>query len=589
VSASNPSIPRSGAPLLQRLRWNAHRAALALQRARQSVWIVAGSPAALLSMDPLLLELRRNHPSYRLQILVHGNQDLEWAETRYPNDGVLPVPFPLAPVGRRFRAALNPRLIVEAGCRLGPSLRPAGVPIVEWPVSIAADASPNPGCDSGAVAVGRGPAWFAAHFGWPQDVPVLAAAGVPDDRLSEAVQVWLDLRSRVPDVRLILEPVHSARTPPPLPNGMSWSRRSAGLPAGSDTVWADRPGEFPLLAELAGAIWIPDLTRLHPTVPALLGCRIWFDHRDQATASWIDAGIGRDLGATGLDARASDLRTSGAERARRREAAEKFLEPHRGTASRLACRIAGILGPPETGPRRRQLWEIPKGIRWLAGTAVGKRLARIKGGTHPANWQELAAQLGTPRTVLCLGNGPSSEDPLVRDLKPDLVLRVNWRWKQRGFHVQPGLVFVGDPHTIEHLPGSRFVVADRHSARILALRALALHPFRSFDCICLEDLPRAFPEPGVDALPSGGAYQAQVAVNVRPDRIVLAGFDLFADDRGRYPGDLRMINDYAAVHRREDEITLLAETFRHFAGELYIVGEPLREALAARGIGACRL
>lgn len=292
MPASDLSIPRPGVPLLQRLRWNAHRVALALQRARQSVWIVAGSPAALLSMDTLLRELRRNHPSHRLQILVQGNQDLEWAETRYPNDGVLPVPFPVAPVGRRFRDALNPRLVVEAGCRLESPLRPIGVPIVEWPVSVAADAGPNPGCDPRAAAVGRGPDWFAALFGWPPDAPVFAAAAVPQDRLAEAMQIWSDLRNRIPDARLILEPALATQTPPPLPGGMTWSRRSASSPARSDVIWADRTGEFPLLAEAAGALWIPDLTCLHPTMPALLGCRIWFDRRDRVTAAWIDAGVG---------------------------------------------------------------------------------------------------------------------------------------------------------------------------------------------------------------------------------------------------------------------------------------------------------
>jgi hypothetical protein len=65
------------------------------------------------------------------------------------------------------------------------------------------------------------------------------------------------------------------------------------------------------------------------------------------------------------------------------------------------------------------------------------------------DWQTLKRRLASPRTILCLGNGPTSELPELRDMAHDCLMRVNWRWQTRGMLTQPDVVFVGDPQGAE--------------------------------------------------------------------------------------------------------------------------------------------
>ena len=60
-----------------------------------------------------------------------------------------------------------------------------------------------------------------------------------------------------------------------------------------------------------------------------------------------------------------------------------------------------------------------------------------------ATLEELKAELGHPETVMCLGNGPSSEDPRLGELPCDALFRVNHFWLARGVLTEPQLVFTG--------------------------------------------------------------------------------------------------------------------------------------------------
>ena len=58
--------------------------------------------------------------------------------------------------------------------------------------------------------------------------------------------------------------------------------------------------------------------------------------------------------------------------------------------------------------------------------------------------EDLRARLDSPTSILCLGNGPSSEGPQIpKDC--DSLFRVNWIWHDRKFLANPNLVFTGDP------------------------------------------------------------------------------------------------------------------------------------------------
>src|SRR5262245_13804069 len=61
---------------------------------------------------------------------------------------------------------------------------------------------------------------------------------------------------------------------------------------------------------------------------------------------------------------------------------------------------------------------------------------------------ELRAALGYPQTILCLGNGPSCEDPALAQLSYDSLFRVNRRWLARNLHCDPQMVFTGEKRTL---------------------------------------------------------------------------------------------------------------------------------------------
>ena len=88
-------------------------------------------------------------------------------------------------------------------------------------------------------------------------------------------------------------------------------------------------------------------------------------------------------------------------------------------ASQISCgsmvdmdSLAADVVPPEVTVATNSLLKttsrdrLASGVLWQACAAFGAR-GRID------TWSELRARLGNPQTILCLGNGPSSEDPAV--------------------------------------------------------------------------------------------------------------------------------------------------------------------------------
>lgn len=191
--------------------------------------------------------------------------------------------------------------------------------------------------------------------------------------------------------------------------------------------------------------------------------------------------------------------------------------------------------------------------------------------------ETLAARLGHPRTILCLGNGPSSEDPALRDVAYDALFRVNHLWLDRGLHCEPAVVFTGAAETARRVPGAMLGISHvRHEARLVlaGLTRPGPRPLRFFTAERLGILPpRA--EWG-DAVPTNGAYMLAAAVALRPARLIVAGVDLFRHAAGAYPGDARTPNAYTPRHAAAlDEAVILA-TLRAHTGELVIIGEILQ-------------
>ena len=80
----------------------------------------------------------------------------------------------------------------------------------------------------------------------------------------------------------------------------------------------------------------------------------------------------------------------------------------------------------------------------------------IINGLRIDSLNELKARLGQYETIVCLGNGPSSEDPRLSDYQGATVFRVNWIWTQRNWFAAPHLVFTGDPDLVQ-LPSQPIV------------------------------------------------------------------------------------------------------------------------------------
>ena len=78
-------------------------------------------------------------------------------------------------------------------------------------------------------------------------------------------------------------------------------------------------------------------------------------------------------------------------------------------------------------------------------------------------------------------------------------------------------------------------------------------------------------------LPTNGAVALATAVALGPQRLIIAGMDLFSDPRGSYPGDTTTPNAYTVAHDRDAEADFILRTLAACPGEVVVVGEVLRQ------------
>ena len=207
--------------------------------------------------------------------------------------------------------------------------------------------------------------------------------------------------------------------------------------------------------------------------------------------------------------------------------------------------------------------------------------------------EALADELGRPRRILCLGNGPSSESEEVRGLEAsefNTVFRVNHRWMDRGLFTQPHVVFTAGSKPVRLVGASSlFCAQDRQRAERIRLACLHLKGVRRL--IVAEELKvlgdwEALELDGFGAFaPTNGAVMLAVARALKPSHVTVAGVDLFSDPRGAYPGDARTPNAYGIFHsfEKEREYTLRwIQGLREDGTELRIIGEALTNAAESR-------
>jgi hypothetical protein len=182
--------------------------------------------------------------------------------------------------------------------------------------------------------------------------------------------------------------------------------------------------------------------------------------------------------------------------------------------------------------------------------------------------------LGQPDTILCLGNGPSSEDPGLADIAYDSLFRVNHSWMDRSVLTDADVVFTGGYSTMSVLKDPIFGLQHQTGEMVLlstrgpfALR----HPLRYFSMERLGPYLDDFD--WGDHRPTTGAAMIAMAAALRPKRLVIAGIDLFRHPDGSYPGDKTTPNAYTPAHSSDKELSFICHSLDRLPGEVVIFGE----------------
>jgi hypothetical protein len=249
-------------------------------------------------------------------------------------------------------------------------------------------------------------------------------------------------------------------------------------------------------------------------------------------------------------------------------------------AERIAAALAPLLPDGPSLPRLAQNWRVPTYRDRIGSSRAWRWIATQLARGRIDSWDELRATMGHPRVVLCLGNGPSSEDPGLATIRHDCLIRVNWRWKCRGLHQDPQIVFLGDPRTLREVRGAIFGLWDRALEYGMLLRHLIVRGPQPMRYLTMERISPLIRDCNWPARPTNGALMVAAAVALRPERLVIAGVDLYQDSAGRYPGDLLAMNTYGRSHDRATDLAIIRAALAEHQGETLVVGESLRTALA---------
>ena len=230
---------------------------------------------------------------------------------------------------------------------------------------------------------------------------------------------------------------------------------------------------------------------------------------------------------------------------------------------------------PTTWPPAKSWWSAASG-------GLSRAIFSTLGAECIASWDALRRHLGDPQSILCLGNGPSSESPAVRDVHCDRLFRVNWIWSDRARHVSPHLVFTAD---FDPPPG-RLAPAICFPTRRDATRVLASYVARG---VRLPAVYLVFHEPPADVSmkkwscrPTNGALMVAAAALLRPRRLVVAGMDLYRHPDGKYPGLSTEPNDYDPIHDRALDLAFMSAALNQFEGKIEILSAQLQSALEVR-------
>jgi hypothetical protein len=190
--------------------------------------------------------------------------------------------------------------------------------------------------------------------------------------------------------------------------------------------------------------------------------------------------------------------------------------------------------------------------------------------------EALAERLDHPRTILCLGNGPSSEDPRLSEVAYDALFRVNHSWMERNLFTRADVVFTGGQTTMRAVKSAILGLQDETGEKALLMNrgpGMLRAPIQYFVISRLGSYLTDFD--WGQHRPTNGSSMIAMAVALKPNRLVIAGVDLFQHPEGSYPGDKRTANAYTPAHTLDKELAFMLFHLDQFNGELVIIGDAL--------------
>lgn len=235
---------------------------------------------------------------------------------------------------------------------------------------------------------------------------------------------------------------------------------------------------------------------------------------------------------------------------------------------------------PETPDAAVRLAALPPLASATGRHGLSERVVALAAGQPIASIPELKHRLGAPRAILCLGNGPSSEDPRLHDYASGAALfRVNWNWRGRGFLEAPDVVFTVDPDP----PGRGCPPVLLFPSTEIGVPILRRHLLRGYRPRAGYGFLDRFQPPPAELsgrhIPTNGALMVALAAALAPERLVIAGIDLYRHPEGRYPGDTEAVDGYSREHRAELDLAVIGTALDGYRGEVVILSDNLKDAL----------
>ncbi|MEM7507141.1 MAG: hypothetical protein AAF415_10350 [Pseudomonadota bacterium] len=195
----------------------------------------------------------------------------------------------------------------------------------------------------------------------------------------------------------------------------------------------------------------------------------------------------------------------------------------------------------------------------------------------------LRHRLGAPQTILCLGNGPTSAAPALEEIGQDALFRVNHDWRAKGFLTRPDMVFPGVKRAMRKLGRVPLGVATRRKEdALLACRLFEFWHGPTTYCVVEEVAASVLPAIEGAARPTTGAYMLATAVALAPERLVIAGIDMFSHPGGAYPGAGGVTNAYTPSHAFETDAAFIVHCLAQYEGMLEVFSPALLDLLRER-------